>query len=277
MLVFWTLAGLATAMAALLVLGAARRGADAVADSTPDTAAAELGELDRLKGRGLLTDETWTTARAEAGRRLLAGQTAPVVMRNGRHDGRWVLLALALTAASTLGLYVLVGTPGFSDQGFETRVDDWANSPETLEPAQIAAVVGRFVREQPNDHQALTMLGAARFEAGDPLGAASAFRRALAVQPEDAQSWARLGESLVRSQDGVVGGDAEAAFRRALDIDPDQLGARFFLGEAALARGDVAAGRTYWEPLIAVLDPTDPRRVELQQRLSVPDADTAAR
>ncbi len=277
MLIFWTLAGLATAMAALLVLGAARKGADALPDPSPDTIGPELAELDRLRQRGLLTDETWTTARAEAGRRLLAGQTAPWVVRNGRHDGRWVLMAVGLTAAAALGLYVVVGTPGFSDQGFEMRVDEWATSPETLEPAQIAAVVGRVVREQPNDHQALTMLGAARFEAGDPLGAASAFRRALAVQPEDAQSWARLGESLVRSQDGVVGTDAEAAFRRSLSIDPQQLGARFFLGEAAMARKDAAAARTYWQPLIAALDPADPRRVELQARLSVPAADAAAR
>lgn len=68
------------------------------------------------------------------------------------------------------------------------------------------------------------MLGAARFEAGDPIGAASAFRRALAIQPEDAQSWARLGESLVRANGGAVDGDAEAAFRQAVKLDPDQLG-----------------------------------------------------
>lgn len=277
MLVFWTLAGLATAMAALLVLGAARRGADVIVDPTPDAASAELAELDRLKSRGLLTEDTWITARAEAGRRLLAGRTAPRTVRNGRHDGHWVLCGLGLTAAVALGIYVLVGRPGFSDQGFEMRVDEWAASPETLEPAQIAAVVGRFVREQPQDHQALTMLGAARFEAGDPLGAASAFRRALAIEPEDAQSWARLGESLVRSQDGVVGGDAEAAFLRALDIDTDQLGARFFLGEAALARGDNQSARTYWEPLISALDTADPRRMELQQRLSAPASGVAAR
>ena len=116
------------------------------------------------------------------------------------------------------------------------------------------------------------MLGAARFEAGDPIGAASAFRRALALQPDDAQSWARLGESLVRAQEGTVGGDAEAAFREALKRDPGQLGARYFLGEAALARDDHQAVRMLWGPLIAALDPADPRRLDLERRLPPADA-----
>jgi cytochrome c-type biogenesis protein CcmH len=111
------------------------------------------------------------------------------------------------------------------------------------------------------------MLGAARFEAGDPVGAASAFRRALVLQPDDAQSWSRLGESLTRANGGTVGGDAEAAFAQALRRDPGQLGARYFLGEAALARNEAAMVRAMWGPLIAALDPADPRRVDLQRRM----------
>ena len=115
---------------------------------------------------------------------------------------------------------------------------------------------------------ALSMLGAARFEAGDPIGAASAFRRALALDPQNAQNWARLGESLVRANNGQVAGDAEAAFIEAVRLDPDQLGARYFLGEAALVRGDAKAASEQWGPLLAVLVPSDPRRAELETRLA---------
>jgi cytochrome c-type biogenesis protein CcmH len=143
---------------------------------------------------------------------------------------------------------------------------------DRLEAPQIAAVAARVVRERPQDHQALTMLGAARFEAGDPIGAASAFRRALVLQPDDAQSWARLGESLVRANGGKVDGDAEAAFAQALRRDPGQLGARYFLGEAAMARGDRATVRAMWTPLIAMLAPSDPRRIDLERRLTAMEA-----
>ena len=266
MIVFWTLAGLATALAGLLVLSFARRGAD-YEQPVADTGAAELAELDRLKARGLLDEDAFVAARAEAGRRLLAGGEPDATPGVGGRDRTIVLAGLVGAAAATLGLYFVIGQPGLPDQAYERRIDEWADSPETLDAEQIAAVLTRATRREPENRTALTMLGAARFEAGDPIGAASAFRRALAIDANDATSWARLGESLVRAAEGDVGVDAEAAFTRALAIDPTQLGARYFLGEAALARGDVARAREVWAPLIAALDPADPRRVDLVTRL----------
>ena len=266
MIVFWTLAGLATALAGLLVLSFARRGADHE-QPVSETGAAELAELDRLKSRGLLDDESWTAARAEAGRRLLSSGQPDAAPRVGGRDRTLVLAGLVGAVAATLGLYFLLGAPGLPDQAYERRIDEWASSPETLEAPQIAAVLSRAVKREPDNRTALTMLGAARFEAGDPVGAASAFRRALALDATDATSWARLGESLVQAADGDVGVDAEAAFTRALSLDPGQLGPRYFLGAAALARGDAARAREIWAPLIAVLDPADPRRIDLVTRL----------
>jgi len=268
MLVFWTLTGLATALAALMVLGGARRAVDAVVDAQPEAAARELEELDRLKARGLLTEEAWTAARAEAGRRLLSTRAAPMVVKAGARDRQWVLGGVVLTAVVALGGYFVFGAPGFPDQPYAKRVEQWAQATDTLEPEQIAAVLTREAKLQPNDRGILTMLGAARFEAGDPIAAASAFRRALALDDKDARTWSRLGESLTRSQDGVVGPDAEAAFLEAIKRDPDQLGALYFLGQAALARGDVAGATARWTPLMAVLEPSDPRRTDLQNRLA---------
>ena len=268
MTMFWILTGLATALAALLVLTGARRGAGAAAATEPDVAGRELDELDRLKARGLLTEDAWIAARAEAGRRLLATRVKPVALATGASDRRWVLTGLGLAGAVALAVYLTVGTPGLADQTYEQRVNTWAATPRTLEPEQAAAVMARAVRERPGDRQALRMLGAARFEAGDAIGAASAFRRALALDAGDAQSWARLGESLVRAQDGVVGADAEVAFREAIRRDPGQLGALYFLGEAALARGDAGGVQAAWTPLIEALDPADPRRADLERRLA---------
>lgn len=271
MTLFWIMTALLAALAGLLVLTGARRGVDE-GETLEASASAELSELDRLKGRGLMDEAAWVAARAEAGRRILSAERGAAPLLAGSRDRFWVLGAIAVTVAGALGLYAILGSAGLPDQAYERRVDDWATSPETLEPAQIAAVIGRMVRTQPNNHQALTMLGAARFEAGDPIGAASAFRRALALEPEDARSWARLGESLVRANDGVVGTDAEAAFREALRRDQNQGGARYFLGEAALARRDIAELRAMWGPLIASMDPADDRRIELEARLSAQEA-----
>ncbi|HYD28933.1 c-type cytochrome biogenesis protein CcmI [Brevundimonas sp.] len=267
MTMFWIMTAMLAALAGLLVLAGARRGADAGEVVTAATASAELSELDRLKARGLLDEAGWTAARAEAGRRILTARRESAPVQAGAADRFAVLGGIGVAAAGAVGLYLLVGAPGLPDQAYERRVDEWSGQLDTLQPPQMAAVVARVVEERPNDHQALAMLGAARAQAGDPIGAASAFRRALALKPDDARSWARLGETLVRANQGAIGGDAEAAFRRALELDPNQGGARYFLGEAALARGDTAAAREMWLPLIAALDPRDPDRADLEARL----------
>ena len=191
MTIFWIMTALMAALAALLVLAGARRGVDAGEVVSPTTAAAELSELDRLKARGLLDEAGWTAARAEAGRRILAAGRDAAPLHAGPADRIWVLGGAGAAVACSLGLYAVIGRPGLPDQAWERRVDEWATQLDALQPPQIAAVVARVVEERPNDHQALTMLGAARFEAGDPLAAASAFRRAVALRPDDAQSWAR--------------------------------------------------------------------------------------
>ena len=269
MIAFWILAALATALAAWLVLTGARLGVDADALGAPDLAAAELGELDRLKARGLLGEDAFAAARAEAARRLIATPEEIVPTATGsRVEQRILLAGLALTALLAAGLYIPTGTPGLPDQPYGARVDEWATGTTPLEPVQVAAVLTRDAAAEPENMQLQSMLGAARFQAGDSIGAASAFRRVLAADPNDARSWARLGESLVRSQDGVVGVEAEAAFREAARRDPGQLGALYFLGEAAMARGDVAGVRATWTPLITALDPADPRRADLIGRLA---------
>jgi cytochrome c-type biogenesis protein CcmH len=268
MTMFWIMTALMAALAGLLVLAGAWRGADAGELVTPDAASAELSELDRLKARGLLDEAGWAAARAEAGRRILSAErgAAPVVA--GARDRVWVLGGIVAAVAGALGLYFLVAAPGLPDQGYEGRVDEWATRLDTLQPPQIAAVVARAVEARPDDHQALTMLGVARTEAGDPIGAVSAFRRAAALQPDDAGGWTRLGQALVRVNGGTVSGDAEAAFLRALELDPGRGSARYFLGDAALARGDAATAREMWSPLIAVMDPRDADRAQLQARLA---------
>ena len=250
MTVFWIMTALMAALAGLLVLAGARRGADAGEVVTPAVASAELSELDRLKARGLLDEAGWAAARAEAGRRILSAQRDAVPIAAGSRDRFWVLGGIFATVAGALGLYMLVAAPGLPDQSYERRVDEWSTQLDTLQPPQIAAVVAREVEQRPDDHQALTMLGLARTASGDPIGAVSAFRRAAALQPGDAGAWVRLGQGLVRVNGGSVSGVAEE------------------VAGAALARGDTAVAREMWGPLIAAMDPRDPDRAQLQARLA---------
>ena len=125
MIVFWMLTGLMAALAGLLVLAGARRGVgDAPQASADRMAAAELDELDRLKGRGLLDETAWAAARAEAGRRILSADRTTAAPVAGARDRLWVLAGLGVTVLSALGLYAATGTAGLADQPYERRVDE---------------------------------------------------------------------------------------------------------------------------------------------------------
>ena len=59
MIVFWIMTGLAAALAALLVLTGARRGADPAGGAETQAGSREIEELDRLKARGLLDEAAY--------------------------------------------------------------------------------------------------------------------------------------------------------------------------------------------------------------------------
>ncbi|MDP3377851.1 MAG: c-type cytochrome biogenesis protein CcmI [Brevundimonas sp.] len=278
MLIFWTLTGLACALAGLLILSAARVGGGIAAPGAEAGEAArgralarDLEELERMAARGVLAGTELEAARAEVARRHLEAGVAgpaPVIDKAARlRQARWILAGTGATALVALAIYMGVGSPGVADQPYARRVAEWAETPGMLDAPRLAAVMEREAASRPDNFEAQSLLGAARFEAGDPIGAASALRRAAMLRPDDAQTWARLGEALVRTQDGEVGTDAEMAFMRALELDPGQLGARYFLGELALERGEGARVHELWSPLIAALAPTDPRRIDLESRL----------
>lgn len=276
MLIFWTLTGLACAMAGLLILNSARAAGQGGMPVDDDIVrgrllARDLAELDRMAARGVLAGAELEAARAEVSRRYLdRGSDTLSDIHDPRAHAREasrVLGAVGVAVLTALGTYFVTGSPGMADQPYARRVAEWAETPGMLDAPKLAAVMEREAAARPDDFEAQALLGAARFEAGDPIGAASALRRAALLRPDDARTWARLGEALVRTQDGEVGDDAEMAFLRALELDPGQLGARYFLGERALERGEVARVHEMWGPLIAALAPTDPRRVDLEARL----------
>ena len=173
MMIFWLVAGMTATFAALGVLWRARRAVGApVLDAGPD--GRQLDELDALRERGLLDEDAWRVARAEAGRRLLATPSQTQPLAADLSHGKWVLAALGLTALIALGAYWFTGSPGLPDQPREARVEQWAQTLDTLDAPRLAAVAEAVARDNPQDREAQVFLGRARFEAGDPIGAATA-------------------------------------------------------------------------------------------------------
>ncbi|ALL12592.1 c-type cytochrome biogenesis protein CcmI [Caulobacter henricii] len=271
MIAFWiSAAGLSAAAGALVLRSAARAGAvDGTAPGL-DAHRRQLGEIDRLAAGGLLDDGERKAARAEAGRRLLVeADRAEVWSRDGLGSRRLAVTAAAVAPLLALATYLVLGSPGFSDQPYARRVAEWrATDPAQLDPPRIAAVLETIVAERPGDAEPLKHLAMARSASGDVGGAEQALRRAVSLAPGRADLWIGLGETFVAEADGEVGTDARLAFRQALKIDPASLSARYHLGLARISDGDVAGGLADWRAVADSLSPTDPRRTAMNREIA---------
>jgi cytochrome c-type biogenesis protein CcmH len=132
----------------------------------------------------------------------------------------------------------------------------------------MAAILRDIARARPGDPEPLRNLALAELASAQPLEAAQAAQRALAIDPRRADLWELVGDADASAANGEVGADAEDAFRHALALDPNASAARYALARAKIARGDLAGGLAGWRALAASLASDDPRRDGLAREVA---------
>lgn len=272
MLLFWTLAAALSAAAAGLILVRAKGAEGRLAGEDPGLAVhrRQLAEIDDLVARGLLGASEREAARAEAGRRLLTAADAAPRAPAAPGGRKVALAAAAILPLASMGLYLLLGTPGLPDGPIEARVAQWRKGDlRALDAPRLVAVREVEAREKPDDPGAHAALGAARLWAGDALGASKALRQAVALAPDEPVLWTMLGEVFVALSEGEVGPDARQAFTQAYRLDPAAISPRYHLGLALIEDGRVAEGLSAWRILQAEIPPDDARKADLAQRIEM--------
>ncbi len=268
MIVFWILAALMAAAAAVLVMARAARAARVTGpDPTLASYQRALAEIDDLTKRNLIASEERRAQRAEAARRLLsaADRTVPALRRSPPILVAAVAVATALVA---LALYLAIGSPGSPDQPFAGRLANWRANPERYAAPQLAAVLNALAVERPRDPEPLRRLAALDISLGDPDGAIHALRRALRIAPDRPELIGPLAEIMVLKSGGKVEPDAQALLHRLLAVEPASPVARYYLARAQIETGDVAGGLAQWRSLLVDLRPDDTRRAQLQSEIA---------
>jgi cytochrome c-type biogenesis protein CcmH len=264
MIVFWAAAGVLTAAAAALIL--MRAAGAAASDVTGDPAAGlyrrQLSEIDELADRGLMGEAERKSAHAEAARRLLAATDAPAEAWSADPKARRpALLAVTAVPALTLGLYLALGAPGFPDQPYARRLQEWRTADlQTLNAPEIAAVLRDVLKTRGDDPEGWRMLAIAEASSDNTPAAIRALRRAVALAPERNDLRRMLGEALVIQAGGQVKTDAQAVFAEVLRRDPSDPAARFYLAQAKAEAGRGAEAAAELRALLAELPPEDERR-----------------
>lgn len=181
----------------------------------------------------------------------------PTLWRDERRTALALLVALPLSAA---GLYALFGTPDALDPANRTIPTDIAEAashlerrlerdPERLDGwvllGRVRQTLGREAVATRNDGVAATHFAAA----------AEAFRRALALAPDEVDLMVEAAEAMSFAR-ADLGFDAEATalLDRALASTPNHERALWFRGIAALQAGDAAGAVARWETLLPMVD-----------------------
>jgi cytochrome c-type biogenesis protein CcmH len=212
---------------------------------------AQLVEVDRDQERGVIEPEAAVSARAEAGRRLLAALAAAQSQAPLAADPTRKLLAATLIIivipVASLALYVRIGNPLVPDQPLEARLK------APLESQDIAAAVARIeahLATNPNDGRGFELVAPVYMRMKRYDEAVRAYLNAMNLLGETAQRRLLYGEALVYAA-GMITPDARASFEAALKLDPKAVMAQFYLALAAEQDGDLAKAQTILSQIVA--------------------------
>jgi cytochrome c-type biogenesis protein CcmH len=134
------------------------------------------------------------------------------------------------------------------------------------DPASIPALETHLART-PNDGRGWVILARLHFAADRFEPAARAYEQALAVSrkvAQDPQVWCELADALAMAQGGSLKGKPRQMIDKALDLKGNHPRALEMAGSAAYEARDYDRALSYWEPLLAQLDPQSREHRELK-------------
>jgi len=242
---------------------------------------AQLDEIAQEVARGTLSEAEANAARVEIQRRLLRADALPDeallsdAMKPGVLLGTGLLLALLPVGA--VGLYAALGRPEAAKPlpvAQRAEMDRQRN-----EQREMDALVDRLrlrLEAEPNKPEGWSLLGRSLMNMGRYGEAVDAFARLVALEPQDPEAHAFLGEAYIFGNDGSVTREARVAFQETLRLEPGHPSALYYLAMAKQQDGDMRGAFTDWLVLARAAEPDAPwlplvvtRLQELAPRLGV--------
>lgn len=176
---------------------------------------------------------------------------------------------VAVATSGAVALYLTLGSPGvpsisIAEQRTAGTSDDFALLVERL----AARMAGN-----PYDARGWLMLARSYAQLERFAESAEAYRQAIELGPQEPETLAAYGETLVAAAQGVVSQQARTAFEAALAGEPGNPRARYYLGLAAAQGGDLRGAYDTWYALAADTPAAAPWRATLEAQLQRVAAD----
>lgn len=255
MIAFWISVALLLILALALVLPALLKSKSSV-NKTTDSAAhanlsvlrSQLTQLDADFAAGSINADQLALAKSDIERRALEEESAPEPSVAPARSTRtaWALgLMIPLIA---IGMYGFIGNIQALDPANLQAKANTEPSPEQFE-AMVSAFAARLeavpASETP-DPKAWEMLARSYAAMQKYPEASKAYKRAVALNPGNAQILADHADVLSMLQGQRMAGEPTALFERALVLEPNNIKALALAGSAAFEKKDFAKAMQFW-------------------------------
>lgn len=264
MIAFWIFAALLLVLALALVLPALLKSKNSV-DKTADNAAqanlsvlrSQLTQLEADFATGGINADQLALAKSDIERRALEEESAPEIAVVPARSTRtaWVLgLAIPLLA---LGVYSFLGNVNALDPANLQAKAETDPTPEQIE-AMVSAFAARLeavpASEAP-DPKAWEMLARSYAAMQKFPEANKAYKRAVELNPGNAQTLADHADVLAMLQGQSMAGEPTRLYERALVLDPNNVKALALAGSAAFEKQDFAKAAQFWSKAQSLAPP----------------------
>ena len=225
----------------------------------------QLRELDRDLTRGVLSASDAASARLEIQRRLLA--TAAASERRARTGTSPIAATIVaiVVAIGSVGLYSWIGAPAVPDMPFASRTIDTNG----IAVAQALARLKQRAESEPTNAEAWLRYARSAADVTRWIPAAEAYKRAIDLGQDDADTLAAYGEMLTLGGDrATIGPAARAAFAAAMAKDPTHEAARYYTAMIAAQDGESAKAIAMLQALLADLPANARERADIGKRIA---------
>lgn len=251
----------------------------------------QLVELDADLAAGTLNQTQYDEARLDVSRRLLddltADPIAPAAPVDPRHQARnrqlAIGIAVGLPLLAVLGYWQFGAPAGIDSEAVAPSAaaapqgageEASAASKHALTPDKIEAMIDKLrekLKAQPNDAQGAAMLARALNFIGKFPEAVDAYRKAVPLNPRDADLLADYADALAMTQNKTLGPEPMKLVQQALKIDPANMKGLALAATEAFQRKDYKGAIDYWKRAIPAAQQREPEMAQ-QFRVNIVEA-----
>ena len=125
-----------------------------------------------------------------------------------------------------------------------------------------------YLIENPNDFQALKMLGLAQVGIGKVDDSIVSFESAFELNPNDIDLLLQYASAIAAKQDGMFYGKSKTLIEKALSLDPQSIQVLYFAGIVSAHQSDLDGAIGYWQKALYLMPDTHPDRNIIEEALN---------